>query len=260
MLLTLLGEFVYPSTEPVWTATLLAALDAVGIAEKSARQALARASASGWIEGGKQGRQAWWRLTAPGTRLIAEGSQRVRGLRHASQEWTGSWLLVHITLPESRRADRLRLYRMLQWMGFGSPTPGLWICPHLDRADAVQAQLSRLGLDGQALAFHARALQFGLPQSELVTRAWNVPALAAAYQALDARFAGLRPRSDEAFFMAHVQLVNALQRLPSIDPGLPAALLPAPWEGERVTRRLEQLRLKWRDAAHVHWRRLIEAA
>ena len=257
-LLTLLGEFVYPSSEHIWTATLIRAFAAVGIAEKAARQALARAAAAGWIEGGKEGREAWWRLTAAGTRLISEGSQRVRALRHAAREWPGSWLVLHITLPESRRADRLRLYRSLQWLGFGSPTPGLWLCPHEQRAEAVQAEVGRLGLDDGTLAFAARSLAFGVDQRHLVERAWDLEALAAHYRELEERFGTLRPRSDEAVFVAHVLLVNAIQRLPRVDPGLPETLLPRSWEGARVTRRLDELRSRWRDAAHAHWKRLRE--
>jgi len=260
LLLTLLGEYVYPSTEPVWTAALVQAFLAVGVAEKAARQALARAAAAGWIEGGKEGRQAWCRLTDVGTRLIAEGSQRVRAIRHGAEEWTGSWLLLHVTLPESRRSDRLRLYRNLQWLGFGSPTPGVWICPHLDRVDGVEARLRKLGLELDALAFQARSLPFGLPQAQLVERAWDLESIAAHYRGLDEQFGVLRPRTDEAFFVAHVQLVNAIQRLPALDPGLPPVLLPRNWDGTRVTRKLNELRLRWREPAHVHWRRLCTAA
>jgi phenylacetic acid degradation operon negative regulatory protein len=258
LLLTLLGEFVYPSKEPVWTSTLVQAFAAVGIAEKAARQTLARAAAAGWIEGGKQGRHAWWAMTPQITRLISEGSQRVRALRHAAQEWPGGWLVLHITLPESRRADRLKLYRVLQWMGFGSPSPGLWVCPHQDRAVAVEQRVKQLGLERDTLAFTAHSLPFGMQQPELTQRAWDIEALAAYYRRLDDQFGALRPRSEEAVFIAHVQLVNALQRLPAVDPGLPAALLPRHWDGERVTRRLEELRARWRDAAHTHWQRLCE--
>ena len=253
LLLTLLGEFVYPSTGPIWTSTLVQAFATVGIAEKAARQTLARASAAGWLEGGKEGRRAWWGMNPQITRLISEGSQRVRGLRHAAQEWPGDWLVLHITLPESRRADRLKLYRVLQWMGFGSPTPGLWICPHQDRAAAVEQRVKQLGLEGDTLAFVARSLPLGLQQQELVQRAWNVEALAAYYRRLEHQFGTSRPRGGEAIFIAHVQLVNALQRLPAVDPGLPAALLPRHWDGERVSRRLEELRARWHDAAHAHW-------
>lgn len=260
LLLTLLGEYVYPSTEGVWTQTLLQAFSLVGIAEKAARQALARASAAGWIEGGKEGRQAWWALSPGGMRLIAEGSRRVLGLTQAADEWAGDWLLLHVTLPEARRADRLRLYRVLHWMGFGSPTPGLWICPHQDRADAVAARLAELGLEDDTLAFRAQSLNVGMPQETLVQKAWDVEALAAHYLALEARFSSLRPRSPQDCFEAHVQLVNAVQRLPAVDPGLPRALLPADWVGTRVSARLNELRKRWREPAHAHWQAMSDIA
>lgn len=254
-LLTLLGEFVYPSAEHVWTSTLLRSFAAVGIAEKAARQALARAAAAGWIEGGREGRQAWWMLTESGIRLIAEGSQRVRALRHGAQEWPGSWLVLHITLPEARRAERLRLYRALQWLGFGSPTPGLWICPHEQRAAQVEERVAKLGLSGDTLAFSARSLPFGIDERDLAGRAWDLESLAAHYLELDERFGQMRPRGDEAVFIAHVQLVNAIQRLPRVDPGLPVELLPPDWNGSGVTRRLDELRGRWRSAAHAYWQR-----
>ncbi len=260
LLLTLLGEYVYPSTEGVWTQTLLQAFSAVGIAEKSARQALARANTAGWIEGGKEGRQAWWALSSVGTRLIADGSRRVLGLAQDKSEWAGGWLLLHVTLPETRRADRLRLYRVLHWMGFGSPTPGLWICPHTDRADAVRARLQELDLENDTLAFQARSLDFGIPQLTLVQKAWDVPALAQHYLELESRFGALRPRSAEEHFQAHAQLVNAFQRLPAVDPGLPRSLLPGDWVGTRVTKQLNVLRQRWREPAHAHWKGLSQVA
>ena len=37
LLLTVLGEFVHPGAAPVWTATLVAGLAALGVEERSAR-------------------------------------------------------------------------------------------------------------------------------------------------------------------------------------------------------------------------------
>lgn len=253
LLFTLLGEYVHPSSERVWTGALLEAFGAVGVAEKAARQAIARAAAAGWIEGGKAGREAWWKLTPAGKAAITEGSQRVSAVRRADTAWSGSWLVLHITLPDARRTDRLRLYRVLHWLGFGSPTAGLWVCPHVDRAPALQARIEALRLEGNALAFVGHDLPVGLDARALAKQAWDLRALAAHHQALDRKFAALRPRDDRATFIAHVALVNAFQRLPAVDPGLPAALLPRDWNGARIIRRLEALRARWREPAHRYW-------
>ncbi len=42
LLLTVFGEFVLPSGGAVWTSSLIAAGEALGIGEKNARQAIAR--------------------------------------------------------------------------------------------------------------------------------------------------------------------------------------------------------------------------
>src|SRR5258706_11493562 len=72
ILLTILGEFVYPEGEPVWTSTLLHVLTGVGVEEKTARQAIARGAAAGWITPGRSGREVCWHLTPAGGRMIME--------------------------------------------------------------------------------------------------------------------------------------------------------------------------------------------
>ena len=253
LLLTLLGEFLYPDDRPAWTAQLLHGLAGAGIEEKSGRQAIARAAAAGWIQSESAGRRVSWKLTAQGRGLIAEGSHRLRSLKSGGAEWGGEWLVLHISLPENRREDRLRTYRALNWLGFGNPTPGVWISPVAARAAEAKALVERFRLEKLALAFTARSLDFGLAPAELVSRAWDLEAIADHYADLADRFARLQPRTQDEVLFAHVRLVNALQRLPSIDPGLPSELLPAGWSRGRQLERLWALREKWRATAHERW-------
>jgi phenylacetic acid degradation operon negative regulatory protein len=261
LLLTLLGEYVIGSDAPVWTSTLLTALGGVGVAEKSARQAIARAAQAGWIEGDRAGRRAAWRLADGGRQLIVEGSRRVRALRGGdAAPWSGRWLVLHITLPEAQRAERLRLYRALAWIGFGNPTPGLWVCPHIERSADARAVIDKFQLSDAAYAFVAEVLPFGIGHRDLVARAWNLDTIAEHYAELLRTFTALRPRAGSATLFAHIELVNALQRLPSIDPGLPDALLPKDWAARRAASKLIELRQKWADAAHAEWRDLASRA
>lgn len=253
LLLTLFGEFVYPSDGPTWTSTLLHAFAGVGVNDKAARQALMRAAAEGWIVGQRDGRRTSWRLTPLSHRMVAEGSRRVRSLRNAAADWDGHWIALHISLTEAQRAERQRLYRALGWLGFGSPAPGLWISPHSSQAETARAKLEALGLSQQTLAMQARALDFGVAERDWVARAWDLEAIAGTYEELIARFSAMRPRTDEATFYAHIELVNALQRLPAVDPGLPAALLPPRWPAVRAAQRLDERRSKWREVAHAYW-------
>ena len=87
LLLTILGEYVRPQGDPVWTGTLVAALRLFGVAEKAARQALARTAAEGWLASTKHGRLARWQLTPAGRGLP---SQRFSLLRPVKPEFLDS--------------------------------------------------------------------------------------------------------------------------------------------------------------------------
>ena len=253
LLLTLLGEFLYPENRPAWTSPLLHGLAGVGIAEKAGRQALARAAQAGWMESTPSGRRAEWRLTDHGRRLISEGSRRLRSLRAEGARWGGEWLVLHVTLPEARREDRLRTYRALAWLGFGNPTPGIWISPDPARAPQAKQLIADLRLGELTLALQAKPLDFGVPPAVLVRQAWDLDAVAAHYEDLVKRFLQLRPRTPDDILFAHIELVNALQRLPSLDPGLPPELLPSGWTRRLQADRLWALRERWHAPAHARW-------
>src|SRR5579875_955099 len=70
LLMTILGEFVLPADSPAQTT----ALALHGVAEKSARQALARTAAEGWLTPLREGRRVRWALTARGRTLLTEGA------------------------------------------------------------------------------------------------------------------------------------------------------------------------------------------
>jgi phenylacetic acid degradation operon negative regulatory protein len=258
LLLTLLGEFVLHDDRPVWTATLLHVLQGVGVVEKSARQAIARAAAAGWIENLRDGWRARWILTARGRELIAAGSARLKSL--AGEPWGNEWLILHISLPETHRTMRVKLYRALSWLGFGNPSPALWVNPHVDRQAETKTLIAEFGLTDVAFGFVGRSFDLGISDAQLTARAWDLQAVSAHYRELASSFQKLRPRSDDAILFAHVQLVNQLQRLPYIDPGLPSELLPAGWQGREDAAKLVAIRQRWQDAAHQRWTALLSTA
>lgn len=260
LLLTLLGEFLYPSPRPVQTATLLYTLAGVGIAEKAGRQAIVRAAAVDWMRGEKQGRRTAWQLSERGQELIAEGSAKVRHLGAEATAWDGMWTVLYVTLPESRRIDRIKLYRALGWIGFGNPIPGIWICPDATRANQARRAIEARQLGEHTLAMSSRMLDFGVPVATLVRQAWDLDAIASHYKALIERFSARRPRGSDEQLFTYIELVNAIQRLPEVDPRLPRSLLPPRWDSSRAVGRLMALREKWRGPAHERWAELLAVA
>src|SRR3954469_17256360 len=89
LLLTVLGEFVLPHEEPVWTQVLIDVLGRLGVEHKSARQALARTAAEGLLESDRAGRRVRWSLTGQGRALLTDGAARIYGFGTAVPPWDG---------------------------------------------------------------------------------------------------------------------------------------------------------------------------
>ena len=252
LLLTVLGEFVLPSGEPVWTQTLLDALGAVGVEEKSARQALARTAADDVLVSERAGRRVRWSLTASGRRLLSEGAERIYAHGAPRAPWDGRWLLLVVSVPEAQRALRHQLRTQLAWAGLGSPAPGVWVCPDAGRLPEAHRALDDVGLDETALVV-VGGTHGGLSDAELVAQAWDLRDLEARYADFVARFADLEPDPADpaAVLAAQVRLVDAWRRFPFLDPQLPAELLPAGWIGARAAEVFHRRHEQWAPAARL---------
>lgn len=258
LLLTILGEFVMPSGEAVWTSSLLRILVGVGTAENSARQAIARSAAAGWIERDKEGRQVRWRLTPMGRRIIDRGARRVYALSAPREPWDGRWRVLVITVPNSHKDVRRKLYRRLGRAGFGNPTVGTWVSPNAETVPAAADVVEDLGLTSYCMSLDGAGLGIGLTDHDIVNQSWDLAGIAERYRESLQRFAGLEiTEGDDALF-TQVALVNEWQRFPIMDPRLPFELLPEQWPGRSAPAHFEQLRAQWHDVAQRRWRELAK--
>ncbi len=252
LLLTILGELVWPSDAPAWTSALLYVMGGLGVEESAARQAIMRGSASGWIQPIRHGREVSWSLTPHFERVFESGSKRVISLADPFVGWDGSWLVLFVTVPHALRATRKRLYRDLTWAGFGNPSAGVWLSPHPERRDQVATLIDELGLSEFTLSFVGKADAVGLSEREIVRQGWDLSDLAARYAAVDARFRDASPAPGDDTLFTHLRLLGEWQTFPFSDPQLPEALAPD-WIGREVSSHIEALRTGWSDAAHARW-------
>ena len=248
LLLTVFGEYVLPHGRPVWTSTLLHVLTGLGVEEKSARQALNRMAADGWIVAERSGRRVRWALTGHGRTLLSEGAERIYSFGRERDSWDGRWLVLLVSVPESKRDLRHQLRTRLTWAGLGSPAPGVWISPHVAREAEAKQVVESLGLDAAVFSFCG---PFGGIGSEraMMEQAWHLGDLAAAYEEFVREFAGLRPEPGDQVLLAQVRLVDAWRRFPRLDPQLPLELLPPHWIGVRAANVFKALHQEWHDAA-----------
>lgn len=210
------------------------------------------------MEGEKQGREVRWTLSEAGVRLIQEGSRRVYSMSAPQEPWDGDWLILWVTIPQRQKAVRKRLYSALSWAGFGNPAAGVWVSPHLERASEARKIIQDLELEDSTIGFVGPTVSVGLPEAEVVRRAWDLDAVAARYEELISRFSDLRPEPRDGILLTHLALVSEWQRFPFMDPQLPEELLPD-WIGRRAARLFVSLREQWAEAAHSRWREVVEA-
>jgi phenylacetic acid degradation operon negative regulatory protein len=257
LLLTVLGEWVLPHGRHAWTSTLVGALDSLGVPEAAARQALARSARRGLLVAERVGRRTRWVLSARAVSLLEEGTSRIYRFATSEPEWDGTWLLVLVSVSEPDRHLRARLRTRLAWSGLGQLAPGSWVTPWAVREPEVIDTLGQLGLADAAVSWVGRPGRLGSLDAQ-VGRIWDLADLELAYREFVATTLGPGPEGPFEAFAALTRLVHAWRRFPSLDPGLPAPLLPASWPAADAARAFHAARAAWRPAALSWWSTLTE--
>jgi phenylacetic acid degradation operon negative regulatory protein len=216
-------------------ASLIRLLAGLGVDEPAVRSSISRLKQRGVLEPRRTGGAAGYALSERGLAILAEGDERIFGRPRA--RLADGWLLAVFSVPEQQRRRRHELRSRLTWLGFGTVSAGVWIAPaHL--AAQTAGMLGRSGLSEYVTLFRADYQAFG-DLGEQVRQWWDLGRLQQLYQAfLDAagpvlaRWEASPPAaaSGEAF-ADYVRALTAWRRLPFLDPGLPAELLPADWNG-----------------------------
>jgi len=259
LLLTVLGEFVLPRPEPVWTQTLIDVLAELGVEQKSARQALARTAAEGLLASDRSGRRVRWSLSTSGRKLLTDGAARIYGFGTRTTAWDGRWLVLLVSVPESRRQLRHRLRTRLAWAGLGSPTPGVWVTPDPAKQDEVARVIADLELTAVTSSFVGPFGSIGA-ERDVVAQAWDLAGIEGAYADFLATFGSAAPATPSEVMTAQIHLVHAWRRFPFLDPSLPGELLPAGWAGARAAALFGTLHARWDGPAVQHWRALQGSA
>lgn len=229
LVITLLGTYVRPLRDTVWSGGLVVLLAELGFSHGAARVALTRLVRRGLIARERSGRLVHYRLTARCGRLLAEGDGRIFSLGDP-RDGGGTWTVIWHQIPEDRRLERSRLARRLRFLGFGSVQDSVWVSPH-DHSEEVEGLLGELGVADFATLFRARVeAAAGLPA--LVSRAWDLSGLVERYEAFVAEFSPYlpngsdRPLTDAEAFLVRTRLVHLFRGFPFLDPELPEELAP----------------------------------
>jgi phenylacetic acid degradation operon negative regulatory protein len=236
LIITVYG--LYARHEGGWlsVATLIRLLADLGIDEPAVRSAISRLKRRGILQSQRCGGSAGYQLSAEALAILREGDARIFRRRRATP--ADGWVLAVFSVPESERHRRHVLRSELTRLGFGMVAPGVWIVPAHPH-DTTAETLRRLELDAYADLFRADHLAFGDPAAK-IRRWWDLDELERQYESFIAAhepalrlFGSGAPGGQEAF-AGYVRVLTDWRRLPYLDPGLPAELLPDGWVGIRA--------------------------
>jgi phenylacetic acid degradation operon negative regulatory protein len=229
----------YHRSEGGWlsVAALIGLLAAVGVDEPAVRSSISRLKRRGILDAVRHEATAGYELSEAALDILREGDDRI--FRRDRATLADGWLLAVFSVPEAERHKRHVLRTQLARLGFGTAASGVWIAPaHLHQVTAET--LTRLGLAEYADLFRAEHLAFGDPAGK-VREWWDLDQLDELYAAFLDEHAPVLERwrrrrttpGDEAF-ADYIRVLTGWRRMPYLDPGLPAELLPAGWSGIRA--------------------------
>ncbi|MHB8239494.1 MAG: PaaX family transcriptional regulator [Vulcanimicrobiaceae bacterium] len=239
LIYTLYGDFVHrdpASRDELWIGALVHLMGEFGLSEAAVRQAVSRMSHQGWLAARRLGNRSAYAVTERGRARIDAISPRIYG---PLAEWDGRWRMLTYSVPESRRDGRDRLRKDLVVLGWAPLSASTWVTPS-GNIETARSAAQALNLIDRIDLFVG---EYHGPSSDrdLVTRCWDLDAIAGRYAAFIATYAPrlaaerIAPALDDAHaFLARMWLVHDYRKFAYVDPGLPSVLLPAPWPGSEA--------------------------
>ena len=247
-LFTLFGDVVRPAGGEAWLSTITTCMQTVGFRREAVRTALHRMSVEGWVKPRRAGRFAAYQLTDRGVERLEAAAERIYRLR--TQSWDGRWrLLLAPSLADPG------VIAELEWIGYGSVQPGVWVHPH-PHPDAARTLLAAAGADVTWLE-GARVED----DAVLAARAWSLADLEASHLSFLADWQGVAvPTDPEAAFAMRLRLVHRWRTFLFLDPGLPAEVLPGAWPGFAAASVFAEVYERLREPSWAFYAALQDAA
>jgi phenylacetic acid degradation operon negative regulatory protein len=233
---------------------LIRLMSSLGVDEPSVRSSISRLKRRGILVAERVDGAAGYALSGRARDILRDGDRRIFERPRAGTD--NAWLVVVFSVPESERAKRHQLRSRLSWLGFGAVTSGVWIAPaHVERE--ARDMLEGSGLAEYVDLFRAEHVAFG-SQRDQAASWWDLAGLERMYAEFVAAYGPVLAewrrlgRDDLTAFADYVQVLTFWRRLPYLDPGLPAALLPEEWRGSQAADIFFELHERLAPAAHRH--------
>ena len=230
LLRTIVGCYLRRLGGWIATESLIELMTTVGVSQARTRTAILRVRGKGLLAPDVREGRVGYALHPAAVPSLARGDRRIYAPRQMGT--SDRWCLISYSIPESQRQLRHQLRRRLSWIGCGTVTAALWICPEYLTGE-VEEILSDLDVRASASIFLAGEARVDGGLGRAVGRWWDLPAIAARHQAFVSAYGSvvgddLSPRQA---FATWIGCLDAWRVIPYVDPRLPTEWLPADWPG-----------------------------
>lgn len=240
MIFTIYGDYIRHYGNKIWIGSLIRLLKEFGHNEQAVRVAVSRMLKQGWVKSEKQGHKSYYYLTPRGVQRVEEAAERIFKLN--PHEWDGKWRILMYTIPEDKRQIRDELRKELYWSGFGSFSNGCWISPN-NLEKEVELLIEKYKIKPY-VDFFVSDYKGPRESESLVERSWALSEIEEKYEQFITVYSKKfivhqsiiqqKEMSDAECFVERTNLVHEYRKFLFIDPGLPAELLPARWNGSHA--------------------------
>jgi phenylacetic acid degradation operon negative regulatory protein len=257
LIVTVYGLYARDTGGWMSVASLISLLADLGVDEPAVRSSISRLKRREILHASRQDGAAGYELSAAAVAILREGDHRI--FRRERAALSDGWLLAVFSVPETERHKRHLLRSQLTRLGFGTAAPGVWVAPaYLE--EATWEMLGRLGLRQYADLFRADHLPGDDKLAGKVRRWWDLSQIELLYReflrdyepVLERWSRARAPGGPREAFADYVRVLTGWRRLPYLDPGLPAELLPPGWIGVRAADVFFALQSKLAAPARTH--------
>lgn len=236
LLMTLLGDYWRDREDLLPSRALVDLLGEFDITEQSARRALNRLTGRGLLQSTRRGQNTFCGMRPDALPVLRETARRIVNFgTHDGRVWDRVWTVVAFSVPEAQRELRHMIRTRLHFLGFAMLYDGLW-CSPWDEQEPVLTVLRELGI---ASATVMRA-EINERSSVQALAAWDLDALKQRYVEFEREFSPILDASSRGELTASQALVTRTRVMDgwrgflSLEPDLPAALLPLDWPRTRM--------------------------
>jgi len=259
LLRTIIGSYLRSLGGWITSAALMELMTTVGLNQTRTRTAILRVRGKGILAAEERDGRAGYALEPAALPRLARGDRRIYSPRVMNA--TDRWCLISYSIPESQRQLRHQLRRHLSGIGCGTVSAALWICPEYLTGE-VEEILTDLGVRGSAAIFLVGETRFDGGLERAVAQWWDLPAIASAHEAFLSAYESLATEelTTRQAFASWIGCLDAWRVIPYVDPGLPAAWLPAAWPGKRSIPLFADLRERLEDPSGRYMRDVTAVA